>query len=150
MIEVLHLLHSLEQASTRYSRSYYVRHLDKGETLPDFGHGIPESPLLNREWIWIAFSSKADTPIALIMGAPMQGIAWLMRAYATPYTQTSVFVGLLRKSLADIHSRGYTRYATFLSPSRVEIKIARLIEKAGGTKVDTLEAYHGNTDISKW
>ena len=109
MIEVLRLLHELGQENTRHSATYYVRHLDKNEELPQFGHGFPDSPLMQKDWIWIAYSIKDDSPLAIIIAAPTQGVAMLLRAYGTSSSPVSVFVGLLRKSLADIYSRGYTK-----------------------------------------
>lgn len=151
MIEVLRLLHELEQGTPRYSKSYYCRHLDKNEEIPQFGHGIPDSPLSQRDWVWVALSSKDDSPLAILVAAPAQGLAYLMRIYAIKDAPRSVFVGLLRKSLADIHSRGYTKYLTTLSLDRPEeAKLARLIEKAGGSKVTVATLYQGDTDISRW
>lgn len=151
MIEVLRLLHEMEQGSARYSTSYYCRHLDKYEEVPQFGHGFPDSPLSQKDWMWVAYSSKDDTPLAIIIAAPTQNLAFLMRAYAISTAPKSVFVGLLRKSLADISSRGYTKYVTSLSLDRPqEAKLARLIEKAGGSKVTVATMYQGDTDIRKW
>lgn len=152
MIEVLRLLHELEQSNSRFSTTYYVRHLDKLEPIPQFDHGIPESPLANREWIWVAYSTKDDSPLAILLAAPIHNVAMLLRAYATEVAPKSIWVGLFRKSLADILSRGYTTYAVWLSPKRKhEVKLARLIEKVGGIKLDhDITLYHGPTDISRW
>lgn len=151
MIEVLRLLHELEQGTSRYSTSYYCRSLDKTEPIPQFGHGFPDSPLSQRDWVWVAYSSKDDSPLAIIIAAPTQGLAFLMRIYATKDAPRSVFVGLLRKSLADIHSRGYHKYVTNLSLDRPkEAKLARVIERAGGSKVTVATVYQGNTDINRW
>jgi len=136
MIEVLRLLHEIEQGSARYSTSYYVRSLDKNENIPQFGHGIPDSLLCQREWIWIAYSSKDDSPLAMIAAAPIQNIAMLVRAYAIPSVRTQVMLGLLRKSLADILARGYTQYAIFLDKSRTsEAKLLRIATRAGAKQV---------------
>ena len=151
MIEVLRLLHDMEQSATRYSNSYYCRCLDKTESIPQFGHGIPDSPLSQRDWIWIAYSSTTDEPLAILVASPMQQVAILVRAYGIPSAPRSVFLGLLRKCLADILSRGYTRYVTMLSLERKEeAKLARLVIKAGGSKVGNCTLFTGETDISKW
>src|SRR6266576_6682548 len=147
MIEVLRLLHELEQDTSRHSATYYVRHLDKGEELPQFGHGFPDSPLMEKDWIWIAYSNRNDTPLAIIIAAPTQGVAMLLRAYAIPSAPVTVFVGLLRKSLADIYSRGYTKYALYLSTSRKEeAKLARLVRRSGGAEMGSaISLFMGNT-----
>jgi hypothetical protein len=151
MIEVLRLLHETAQANSRYSRSYYVRHLYETEPIPQFGHGIPDSPLAQRDWVWVAYDYSTDKPIAILVAAPMQGIAYLMRLYAIETVTKSPLPGLLRKSLADISNRGYTRFAVSLSMDREEErKLARLIEKAGGEKVSSFIMYQGPTDIGKW
>jgi len=151
MIEVLRLLHEMEQGSSRCSTSYYCRCLDKNESIPQFGHGIPDSPLSQKDWIWIAYSSKDDSPLALIAAAPIQGIALLVRAYGIHSSSKSIFLGLLRKCLADIYSRGYTRYITMLSLERKEeVKLARLVIKAGGSKVNECTLFTGPTNIAKW
>ena len=152
MIEVLRLLHELDQENTRHSTTYYVRHLDRSEELPQFGHGFPDSPLMQKDWIWIAYSNRDDTPLAIIIAAPTQGVAMLLRAYAIPDAPITVFVGLLRKSLADIYSRGYTKYALYLSTSRPEeAKLARLVRRSGGAEMGSaISLFMGNTDIGKW
>lgn len=148
MIEVLRLLHELEQSNSRFSTSYYVRHLDKLEPIPQFGHDIPDSPLSQKDWVWVAYTSNNDQPAAILIAAPVQGVAFLMRAYATDSAPSSIFVGLLRKVLADIHSRGYTKYITFLSTDRKEeAKLARLVIRAGGAKVGDCTLLAG--DITK-
>lgn len=151
MIEVLRLLHEMETSAPRHSGSYYVRSLDRNEDIPQFGHDIINSPLAQRDWIWIAFSSLTDEPLALIAASPMHGVAMFVRAYAIDKAPRSVFVGLFRKSLADIHKRGYTQYAAYLDLSRPEeAKIARLVRKAGGLEKGNQTLFHGSTDISRW
>src|SRR6266436_6302711 len=118
MIEVLRLLHEMEHGSPRYSATYYVRSLDKYEPIPQFGHGIPDSPLSQKDWIWVAYSSLDDSPLAILVAAPMQQLAILVRAYGIPSAPKSIWLGLLRKSLADIYSRGYTMSVTMLSLER--------------------------------
>lgn len=151
MIEILQLLHACSQTSTRYSRSYYVRHLEADEALPQFGHGIPESNLLQREWIWIAFDERDNNPVAILVAAPTQGIVNLLRIYAIKEAKRSVLPGLLRKSLADMLSRGYTTYAVYLCPDRVEESVlARIVTKAGGKESGGLHSlYYGPTEI-RW
>src|SRR6267378_3343097 len=149
VIEVLQLLHSLSDTNTRYSKSYYVRHLEKDEPIPQFGHGIPESPLAQREWIWIAFSSRDDEPVAILAASPMHDVAMLNRIYATPSAPTSVFVGILRKSLADIYSRGYLKWGVFIGiDSPVREKLLRLVKKDGGKEIEgAFTLAYGPTDI---
>lgn len=152
MIEVLQLLHSLSENSIRYSNSYYTRHLEKCESIPQFGHGIPESPLAQREWIWIAFNSKRDEPIAILAASPMHDVAMLNRMYATPSAPPSIFVGMLRKSLADIYSRGYSKWGVFIGlDSPVRGKLLRLVKKAGGKEIEgAFTLAYGPTDLGKW
>jgi hypothetical protein len=149
MIEVLRLLHETAQANSRYSRSYYVRHLYETEPIPQFGHGIPDSPLAQRDWVWVASDYSTDKPIAILVAAPMQGIAYLMRLYAINSSPKSVLIGLFRKVLADICLRGYTRFAVCLSSNRKEeLKLRDIIIKGGG-KVEeaNLTLFSGYTDI---
>lgn len=151
MIEVLRLLHELEQSNSRFSTTYYVRHLDKLEPIPQFDHGIPESPLANREWIWVAYSTKDDSPLAILLAAPIHNVAMLLRAYATEVAPKSIWVGLFRKSLADILSRGYSQYAVFLDMN-TEIcrKLHSIALKAGATEINGSHAFiTGPTDIRK-
>lgn len=149
MIEVLQLLHNLSSHSTRYSATYYVRHLDKDEPVP-LECGIPDSNLIQRDWIWVAYSSTTDQPLAILVAAPCQGLAFLMRMYGTEASTTSVWVGLLRKSMADMYSRGYTKYAVPLSLSKpIEAKLARIIKRAGGSEAGEHVIFHGPTDIGK-
>lgn len=152
MIEVLQLLHNLGETTARYSRSYYVRHLGRDEPIPQFGHGIPESPLAQRGWIWIAFSSSTDEPIAILAASPMHDVAMLNRMYATDSAPPSVFVGMLRKSLADIHSRGYIKWGVFIGmDSPVRAKLLRLVRKDGGKELEgTFTIAYGPTDVSRW
>ena len=153
MIEVLRLLNEVSQGSSRYSHSYYCRTLDKHEPLPQIGHGIPDGPLIMKDWVWVAYSSFDDKPVAIIIASPMQGIAFLMRIYAIPSIKGGVLLGLLRKTLADLLSRGYTRYATCLSEVKVgsnEARLFRLIKKAGGRKIEGgMALFDGPTDIGR-
>lgn len=151
MIEVLQLLHSISDTSIRYSRSYYTRHLGKDELIPQFGHGIPESPLAQREWIWVAFSSSTDEPIAILAASPMHDVAMLNRIYATPSAPPSILLGILRKSLADIHSRGYLKYGVFLGlDSPVRGKLLKMVKLSGGKELDgAFTIAYGPTDIGR-
>ena len=152
MLEVLQLLHGITSNNTRYSRSYYVRHLEDDEPIPQFGHGIPDSPLAQRDWIWIAYSSNKDEPLAILMASPMHDVAMLNRIYATKAAPPSVFVGILRKSLADIHSRGYGKWGVFIGlESPVRSKLLRLVRKDGGKEIDgPFTLAYGPTDVSHW
>ena len=115
MIEILRLLNEVSQGMARHSSSYYVRALDAYDPIPSFAIADFPSPLTMKDWIWVAFSSSNDQPLALIAACPMHGLAFLVRAHAIDSAPRSVFVGLLRKLLADLLSRGYTRYAVCLS-----------------------------------
>ena len=137
MIEVLQLLHEIEQSAPRQSRSYYVRSLGPHEPIPlTSGTGIPDSPLAQRDWIWVAYSYLTTEPLAILIAAPMQGVAMLLRLYAIEIAPPSVFVGLFRKSLADILSRGYTKYGVFLNPKeKYATQLLRLVKKTGGETI---------------
>jgi len=151
VIEVLRLLNAIGQDVPRHSWGYYTRHLDPKESIPQFGHGIPDHPLVDREWIWIAYKSSNDQPVALIAAAPYAGVAMLMRIYATEDAPKSVFVGMLRKSLADIRARGYNGYITYLSPEKErEVGLSKMVMRAGGQRLDSAILYCGSTDISMW
>lgn len=152
MMNALLLLHELEQGSARYSKSYYVRSLTEREEIPQFGHGIAEIPMMDKEWIWVGYSYSTDEPIAILVAAPMQGVAMLLRLFVKDSASSHVLVGLFRKSLADICNRGYTRYAVFLGDdNKAKAKLLRLVNKAGGEVIPgTFIMAHGPSDISKW
>jgi hypothetical protein len=151
MFEVIQLLRDINEVSTRYSRSYYVRHLDPDEPIPQFGHGIPESPLAQRDWIWISYSTKDDTPLAILLAAPVHNLAMLSRIYAKEGAPTSILVGLLRKSLADISNRGYTQYAVFLDKDQpVCMRLYDIATRAGaGELKGTHILVSGPTNIGR-
>lgn len=152
MIEVLRLLNAIESGNIpSYSASHYVRHLEKEEYLPDTGSGLSESPLLQKDWIWVAYCSRTDKPLASLVAAPMQGIAMLLRINAIDSAPKSILVGLLRKSLADMKKRGYNLFATPLSLDRAEeSQLARIIIKVGGVEAGSYTLFQGPTEIGKW
>lgn len=148
MIEVLKLINSLSDSQEAICGNYTVRHLTKDEPLPLFGHGYEDSPLLQREWIWIA--EVRGLPIALLIAAPCQHLAYLMRIFATKSAPRDVFVGLLRKSLADILSRGYTNFIVGLDLDRPEeAKLGRIVTKAGGKLLGKVSMFLGET-FNNW
>lgn len=150
MIEILRLLNGVSLSTSRYSKGYYVRCLDKYDLIPQFAKEELSHPLVNKEWLWVAFSSNNDQPLAMLAAAPMIGVASLLRIYATPSVNKSILVGLLRKVLADCLARGYTRYATYLDLNReVEAKLSRIILKAGGRSHGALSLFDGPTDIGE-
>ena len=151
MIEVLRLLNEVSQGMARHSSSYYVKSLDKYDPIPSFARADFPSHLTMKEWIWVAYSSTNDQPVALIAACPMHGLAFLVRMSAIDDAPRSVFVGLLRKILADCLSRGYTRYAVCLSGERdVERQLASIVVKAGGRVVQRdMTFYDGPTDIGR-
>jgi len=115
----------------RASSSYLVRSLREGEQIPQFGHGLTESHLVDKQWIWVTFSLPSLTPIAILSAAPVHNFALLYRIYAI---KGAPILGLLRKALEDISSRGYTSYGVFLDSKQKECtKLLRLVKKAGGT-----------------
>lgn len=150
MIEALRLLHELSDTLATKCGSYTVRHLYKDEPLPQFGHGIPTSPFQQSEWIWIA--EVGNQPVAILITSPMQGSVMLLRIYATKASPKGVMVGLFRKSLADMQSRGYTQYGVFLDRDQGECKKLLKIAIKAGAKV--VEGNHvlvtGPTDLGKW
>jgi hypothetical protein len=130
MIAVLTGLQEQLASIPRRGGSYYVRHLDKNEPIPQFGHGLLESPLVNKEWIWVAYSLSSSKPLAILSAAPVHNFALLYRIYAINGTP---ILGLLRKSLEDISLRGYTSYGVFLDSKQKECqKLLRIVKKAGG------------------
>jgi hypothetical protein len=149
MIEILRMLNNISQGMPRQSSTYYVRSLDRYDTIPPFAAKDFPSPLTMKEWIWVAFSSTTDQPLALIAACPMHGVAFLVRVNAISSAPRSVFVGLLRKLLADLLSRGYTQYAVCLSSEReTEAKLIDILKKAGGRVIqEKLTFYTGPTDI---
>jgi len=147
MIEVLQLLNEVLQNTPTIYSNHTIRHLDKDEPLPQFGHGYPDSPLLQREWIWLAY--RRLEPVAILIAAPAQGMAHLMRIYVKDYAPPFILVALLRKVFADIRSRGYNRYCVFLDDNQQECKdLRRLVIKAGGeAHPSTHTLLYGDTGI---
>lgn len=150
MIEALRLLHELSDTLSTKCGSYTIRHLYPDEPIPQFGHGFPSSPLQQPEWVWIA--ERDSTPLAILITAPMQGVVMLLRIYVKDNSPNSILVGLFRKSLADMYSRGYTKYVVFLDKDQPECKkLLKIATKAGATVV---EGNHilasGPVDIGEW
>jgi hypothetical protein len=134
MIEILQLLHRQNSLAPSYHGSFYIRLLDKDEPLPQFGHGIPNGPLLQRDWIWIAYRISTDEPVAMLTAAPAHGIVILLRIYEIKGGPRAAMLALLRRSLADMKERGYTRYVTFLDLERdPELKLIEIAKLAGAT-----------------
>jgi len=153
VIEVLRLLHEVSQDTSRYSSTYYVRHLFEGEPIPLTAEtGIPDSKLAQREWIWVAYSHSNDEPLAILIAAPMQGVVTFMRLFAKEGSSPSILVGLLRKSLADSYSRGYIAYSVFLDEKNNPkgAQLLRIALKAGAKKIDgAFSLVYGSTDIGR-
>lgn len=148
MIEVLQLLNALSDTSTSNCGDYSVSHLSKGDPLPEIGHGYEDTPLLQKEWIWVA--KVGWKPVAILIAAPCQNFATLLRIYATKEAPRSVFVGLLRKVLADIYSRGYSRFLVSLDLERTEeARLARIIKRAGSKELGKLTYFTGSTE-NRW
>jgi len=152
MVEVLQLLRQLGERSQRYCGPYYVRTLEDDEPIPQFGHGIPNSYLISRKWTWLAVSSDTFQPLAILFAAPTLNFVTLLRIYATNTAPRSILLGLFRKSLADIHQRGYTHFIVYLSEdTEVEKGLARLVKRIGGTVMKPVCKVHtGLTDVGKW
>lgn len=154
MLDILRMLNESMGLKTDHPRicgSYYVRPLDKDEPLPDFNHGLPDTPLTQKEWIWVAFGARDNKPLALIAAAPLHGIVLLVRIYAIDSAPTSIAVGMLRKLLADSKDRGYTRYALHLDLRLDnEARLARIVLKSGGSKVSEHTLFHGPIEPGRW
>lgn len=151
MIEVLRLLHAQSSVLPVYHGSYYIRTLDSDEPLIDFGHGLPESPLLQRDWIWIAYNRFSDEPLGILAAAPCQGLAFLTRIWAIKSAPRSVCLSLLRKSLADMLSRGYTKYIVFLDSGETCASLERIALKTGGKNLGGGHSFIcGPTNVRSW
>lgn len=147
MIEALLLLNALSEDLPHYCGDYSISILGDA-SLPLIDPKTPDHPLLQRDWIWIA--KVGWKPVAFLMAAPTQGVAFLMRIYATKEAPKSVFVGLLRKCLADIHARGYSQFLVPLSLDRSEEKaLARVIKRAGGKELGNVTIFTGGT-LNRW
>jgi hypothetical protein len=151
MLEVLQLLHAQAETIPAYCGSYYVRHLNKGEKLPDLGQQIPDSHLVQHEWIWLVYNRFTDKPLAMLVTAPAHGIVMLLRIYATKLSPRAAMVGLFRKSLAAMSNRGYSRYVCFLDEARDnEASLIDIAKRAGATSAGGKHIMvTGPTDI-KW
>jgi hypothetical protein len=151
MLEVLQLLHQQSEAIPSYHGSYYIRNLCQGERLPDIGQGIPDSGLIQREWIWIAYNRYTDEPLAMFVTAPAHGIVMLLRIYAIKSSPKSVLVSLFRKSLAAMSNRGYTRYVSFLDEARpAEAKLIDILKRAGGISAGGCHVMVTGPTAIKW
>lgn len=152
MIEVLRLLHAQAEATPAYCGSYYVRHLYSDESLPAFEKVLIDSPLIQRDWIWVAYHRYTEIPLAILIACPCQGVALLCRIHAIKTAPKSILVGLLRKSLADILGRGYTRYAVYLDPNReAESSLIDIAKKSGAVNMGGSHVMLcGSTDTGRW
>lgn len=143
MIEALLLLNALSEDLPHHCGDYSISILGDA-SLPNFGHGYEDSPLLQRDWIWVA--KVGWKPVALLIAAPTQGLVTLMRIYATKEAPKSVFVGLLRKCLVDVRGRGYTQFLVSLELERkAEAKLASILRKAGAKELGKFTYFLGDT-----
>jgi hypothetical protein len=150
MVEALRMLKRMADAMPSHSGSYYVSHLNEGDQIPQFGHGLPDHLLIDRKWIWIAY--QGDQSVALLAAVPCHNISLITRIYAIKEAPRAVLVGLLRKALADMLNRGYTRYAAYLDADGPEdgiaAKLLRVIKKAKGEQVGGKHIFvAGPTDL---
>lgn len=154
MLDVLQMLNEamgLKADHPRICGSFYVRSLDKDDSLPPFNHGLPDTPLTQKDWIWVAFREKDNKPLGLIAAAPLHGIVLLVRIYAIEEAPKAIAVGMLRKVLADSSARGYTRYALHLDLSLDnEARLARIVLKSGGSEISKQTLFHGPIEPGRW
>lgn len=154
MLDILRMLSEAQGIKIDHPRlcgSFYVRSLDKDDPLPDFSHSLPDTPLTQKEWIWVAFGARDNKPLGLIAAAPLHGIVLLVRIYAIDEAPKSIAVGMLRKVLADCKDRGYTRYALHLDLRLDnEARLARIVKKAGGSEISSHTLFHGPIEPGRW
>lgn len=121
-----------------------ARLLRIGEPLP-FDTGFP---YLDPVWTWIVEDN--GNIMAVLISAPGPGIAILLRIMSLPSSPLSVIVALLRKSLTDMHKRGYHAYLVCLDKDRpLEAKLARIAIKSGGLVLAKGTLISGKTDIGR-
>ena len=115
-----------------------VRTLRKGELLPsNLPHELPPHFISPQpDWIWLA-ESYGD-PVAMLIAAPAQNLAYLMRICASadsPSTRVASLMLLLRTAFHDMRVRGYLGYIVNLGDSPVELRLLKMVKRAGKEKV---------------
>jgi len=113
--------------------SIKIRNMVKGEELPNsltVGFEKGNQP----EWIWIA--ERDGKPVAILIAAPAHIVAMLLRVASTPEAEWSDVRTLLVNALAEIKSRGFEGYVTWIDPNgEIEKKILQIILAHGGVKL---------------
>jgi hypothetical protein len=103
-------------------RRITARHLRRGERLPDKLNNLAglntEFIVIDPEWCWVAeFQGRI---VAVLLGAPVHGMLFLMRIVAMPNCPSSTLVVLLRQVFRDAVEQGCVTFCTFLDAAREE------------------------------
>ena len=128
-----------------------VRLLQPGELLPsNIAHGLPADLLLPQpDWCWLV--ERANQPLALLLAAPAQNVAYLMRLAAAENIPPASLVYLFRAALADMLARGYSAYLAHLDLRTKEGASLLRIAKRAGVKVKSeCVLIGGSTNIGRW
>lgn len=121
-----------------------ARLLRVGETLPaDLNVGLTRIDPL---WTWVVASSTGIE--SCLLAAPCHGLAMLVRICSLPSASPYTIAKLLRRSLTDIHDRGYNGYFTCLDPDNpMEAKLISIVKHSGGINASKGILLAGKTDI---
>jgi hypothetical protein len=138
-------------------REMTVRNLCPGELLPsNLPHELPPNFISPQpDWIWLAESYSE--PVAMLIAAPAQNLAYLMRICASadsPSTRVAALMLLLRTAFRDMRLRGYLGYIVNLELRYKEcaklLKIAQRAARGKAVVVNDIILLGGSTDIGEW
>jgi hypothetical protein len=113
----------------------HARLLRQGETIPaSLEAGFELLGQLDRDWIWILESQREIKGI--LLACPCHGAAFIWRIAIEHDVDNVGVVRLLRRFLSDLKKRGVKGYLTIVDAQvATQKRLARVIEKAGGTEV---------------
>ena len=133
------------------ARELTVRVMRPYELLPsNIPHELPSDLLLPQpDWCWLV--ERHGQPLAMLLAAPAQNIAYLMRLAASANAPKASLVYLFRAALADMASRGYSAYLVHLDPDDPAGASLLRIARRAGCKVESKGIIvGGSTNIGRW
>ncbi len=111
-----------------------IRHLIKGELLPETLRSGYETGMCDPEWIWIA--EHEEKPVAILVTAPAHVVAILIRIISTDDAPHTAINMMLNHAFVEMQLRGYRGYVTWLNPgNEAERTLVGIIRSAGGTQI---------------
>ena len=111
-----------------------VRTLLASETFPEgFNSGFEKMPIM-KNWVWIA--EEDGEVAAVLLGAPMHGLAYLMRLCVRDGAPESTAFRLLRRVMRDCSQRGYKGYLFHIDPTIETMRrLIPMCKRAGGVQL---------------